>query len=130
MVQGAPDRIARAISNIVDNARTWTPPDGVSEVRLHDGTLSVRDHGPGFSERDLPHVFDRFYRAADARRLPGSGLGLAIVSQAAKAHGGQATAGNAPGGGALVEVSFGPARRPEQAEPAAEGAETPPIQIS
>ena len=67
----------------------------------------MRDHGPGFNERDLERVFDRFYRADDARRLPGSGLGLAIVKQAADAHHGDARALNADGGGALLEVSFG-----------------------
>jgi two-component system sensor histidine kinase MprB len=108
LVEGAPDRIGRAVSNVIDNARKWSPPDGTIDVRLHGGVLSVRDRGPGFAEGDIPHVFDRFYRAADARRLPGSGLGLAIVSQTARAHGGTARAGNAPGGGALVEVSFGP----------------------
>jgi two-component system sensor histidine kinase MprB len=78
-----------------------------SGVRLRDGTVSVRDHGPGFHEQDLEHVFDRFYRADDARRLPGSGLGLAIVKQAVDAHHGKAVAINATEGGALVEVSFG-----------------------
>ena len=68
----------------------------------------MRDHGPGFDEADLPHVFDRFYRADSARGMPGSGLGLAIVRQAAEAHGGSATAANAAGGGAVVTVSFGP----------------------
>ena len=68
--------------------------------------LSVRDHGPGFDERDLPHVFDRFYRADDARRMPGSGLGLAIVRQAAEARGVVCEAANA-GGGARVTVGFG-----------------------
>ena len=53
-------------------------------------------------------MFDRFYRADSARGMPGSGLGLAIVRQAAEAHGGWVTAANAPGGGALVQVSFGP----------------------
>jgi two-component system sensor histidine kinase MprB len=77
-------------------------------VQLHDGTLTVRDHGPGFDESDLPHVFDRFYRADAARRMPGSGLGLAIVQQATESHGGRAEAMNAPGGGGLVSVSFGP----------------------
>ena len=76
-------------------------------MRLADGVLSVRDHGPGFSEADLPHVFDRFYRADERARQPGSGLGLAIVRQAAEAHGGWARASNAEGGGALLRVSFG-----------------------
>ena len=68
----------------------------------------MRDHGPGFDEEDLPYVFDRFHRAKDARSKPGSGLGLAIVRQAAEAHGGFVEAANAPGGGAIVRVGFGP----------------------
>jgi two-component system sensor histidine kinase MprB len=108
LVDGVPDRIGRAITNVIDNARKWSPTDGAIDVRLRAGVLSVRDHGPGFDERDLPHVFDRFYRAAHTRRLPGSGLGLAIVRQTALAHGGNATALNAPDGGAVVQVSFGP----------------------
>ncbi|MGD1058144.1 MAG: ATP-binding protein [Solirubrobacteraceae bacterium] len=107
MVLGQADRIGRAVSNLIDNARKWSPPGGVVEVALKDGVLSVRDHGPGFQEADLPFVFDRFYRADDARKLPGSGLGLAIVRQAAEACGGIAEAENAPGGGALLRVSFG-----------------------
>jgi len=107
MVLGQADRIGRAVSNLIDNARKWSAPGGVVEVGLEDGVLSVRDHGPGFQEADLPFVFDRFYRADDARKLPGSGLGLAIVRQAAEACGGAAEAQNAPGGGALLRVSFG-----------------------
>jgi two-component system sensor histidine kinase MprB len=108
LVEGEPERIARAISNLVDNARRWSPPGETIEVELADGVLSVRDRGPGFDEHDLPHVFDRFYRAEGARSESGSGLGLAIVRQAAEAHGGWARAANAPGGGALLRVSFGP----------------------
>jgi two-component system sensor histidine kinase MprB len=111
VVDGAADRIGRAVTNVIDNARKWSPPEGAIDVRLQGGVLSVRDHGPGFNEQDLPHVFDRFYRAADARRLPGSGLGLAIVSQTARAYGGSASAANAPDGGAVVRVSFGPPER-------------------
>jgi two-component system, OmpR family, sensor histidine kinase MprB len=106
------DRVGRAVTNIVDNARKWSPPDGEIEITLRDGELTVRDHGPGFDERDLPHVFDRFYRADNARRLPGSGLGLAIVKQATQAFGGKAAAGNAPDGGAIITVRFGSAREP------------------
>lgn len=117
VIHGAPDRIGRAVTNVIDNARKWSPAGGAIDVRLRDGLLAVRDRGPGFADQDLPHVFDRFYRAADARRLPGSGLGLAIVSQAARSHGGTARASNAPGGGALVEVSFGaPVAQPETGE--------------
>jgi two-component system, OmpR family, sensor histidine kinase MprB len=102
-----PDRVGRAVTNVIDNARKWSPSDGVIEVSLRGGTLVVRDHGPGFNEQDTDHLFDRFFRSADARRMPGSGLGLAIVKQAAEAHGGFAEAHNAPGGGAVVRVSFG-----------------------
>jgi two-component system sensor histidine kinase MprB len=126
LVRGEPDRINRAVSNLLDNARKWSPPGGTVEVGLSaDGVLTVRDHGAGFDPADLPHVFDRFYRAARARGMSGSGLGLAIVRQAAEAHGGFVEASNAPGGGALLRVSFGPATRP--AEPAATevGAPTP-----
>jgi two-component system sensor histidine kinase MprB len=108
VVRGEADRINRAISNLLDNARKWSPPGGVVEVSLRDGVLSVRDHGPGFGEQDLGKVFERFYRSESARKLPGSGLGLAIVRQAAEAHGGYARAANAGGGGARMEVSFGP----------------------
>jgi two-component system sensor histidine kinase MprB len=115
VVSGQADRIGRAVSNLVDNARKWSPPGGVIEISLGDGVLSVRDHGPGFEEADLPFVFDRFYRADDARKLSGSGLGLAIVRQAAEACGGSVEAQNANGGGALLRVSFGPAVRLEAA---------------
>ena len=108
VIRGSPDQVARAVANVIDNARTWSAEDGVIEVALRDGVLSVRDHGPGFAEDDLERVFDRFYRSENARRLPGSGLGLAIVKQTAEARDGFATAANAPGGGALVRVSFGP----------------------
>jgi two-component system sensor histidine kinase MprB len=102
------ERIARAVSNLIDNARKWSPPGGLVEVTLRGGELAVRDHGPGFASDDIPHVFDRFFRSDRARAMPGSGLGLAIVRQAAEAGGGWAVATNAPGGGALVRVSFGP----------------------
>jgi two-component system, OmpR family, sensor histidine kinase MprB len=114
------DRIARAVANLMDNAVKWSPPGGTIEIELRDGTLTVRDHGPGFHEQDLPFVFDRFHRARDARSKPGSGLGLAIVRQAAEAHGGFVQAGNAPDGGALMTVSFGP--RLELADPGVESA--------
>src|SRR4051794_3316154 len=107
LLRGRQERIARAVSNVIDNARKWSPPGGLVEIVLRDGRLSVRDHGPGFDEKDLPYVFDRFFRSDRARGMPGSGLGLAIVRQAAEAGGGHVEAANATGGGALVLVDFG-----------------------
>ena len=107
LVSGEAERIDRAVSNLLENASKWSPPGASIEVDLKDGLLTVRDHGPGFAEADLPHVFERFYRADAARGQPGSGLGLAIVRQAAEAHGGSVVAENAPGGGALIKLRLG-----------------------
>jgi two-component system sensor histidine kinase MprB len=103
VVRGAPAQLDRAVSNLLDNAAKWSSS---VDVGVTDSEVTVRDHGPGISEEDLPHVFDRFYRAADARNLPGSGLGLAIVRQVAQTHGGEATAENAPDGGAVFRLKL------------------------
>ncbi|MFE6053977.1 sensor histidine kinase [Kitasatospora sp. NPDC056446] len=104
-VPGVPARLARLVSNLLDNAAKFSPPGAVVEVRLTAGLeLTVRDHGPGIAAEDLPYVFDRFYRASAARALPGSGLGLAMARQIAHAHGATLTAEAAPGGGALFRL--------------------------
>ena len=64
----------------------------------------MRDHGPGIADTDVPHIFERFYRATSARSMPGSGLGLAIVQQVAEAHGGTIAAEPAAGGGTLMRL--------------------------
>jgi two-component system, OmpR family, sensor histidine kinase MprB len=106
IVAGAPDALTKAIANLLDNAVKWSPAGECVEVSVAAGTVSVRDHGPGIEPADLPHVFDRFYRATTARTLPGSGLGLAIVKQVAEAHGGTITAGSAAGGGAIFTLQL------------------------
>jgi two-component system sensor histidine kinase MprB len=108
LVEGSPASLSRAITNLVDNALKWGPPGAPVEVAVQKGVVSVRDHGPGITDDDLPHVFDRFYRAAAARTLPGSGLGLAIVRQIAEAHGGTITAEQAVGGGSLFTLRIPP----------------------
>ncbi|HEY6760894.1 MAG TPA: HAMP domain-containing sensor histidine kinase [Baekduia sp.] len=112
VVEGAPERLARAINNLLDNAAKHSPEGGTVAVVLHDGVLTVRDHGPGIDPEDLPHVFDRFHRGANARGRPGSGLGLAIVRQVAEAHGGSVALEPAPGGGTLARLAL-PSERVE-----------------
>jgi two-component system sensor histidine kinase MprB len=116
VVRASPSRLDRAIVNLLENAVKWSPPSSPPiEVRVHDGCVEVRDHGPGIDEADLPRVFDRFYRAPAARATPGSGLGLAIVRQFAETHGGSVHAENAEGGGALLVLEL-PALRMSAAE--------------
>jgi two-component system, OmpR family, sensor histidine kinase MprB len=103
-VVGDAERLHRAITNLLDNAVKWSPPGAAVEVRVRRGEVTVRDHGPGIAPDQLPKVFDRFYRAPEARRLPGSGLGLAIVRQVAEHHGGSVEVAAAPGGGALFTL--------------------------
>ncbi|WP_328309486.1 HAMP domain-containing histidine kinase [Streptomyces sp. NBC_00442] len=105
---GVPARLARLISNLLDNAAKFSPAGVPVEVVLASGELTVRDHGPGIAPADLPHVFDRFYRAEQARALPGSGLGLAMARQVARAHGAELTAERAAGGGALFRLTLPP----------------------
>jgi len=102
-VVGEATALERAVTNLLDNAAKWSPPDGKVTVRLSDGVLTVDDRGPGIPEHERARIFDRFWRSDDSRTLPGSGLGLAIVRQVSERHAGtvQAT-GNASGGARLV----------------------------
>ncbi len=99
-VLGRPDRLGRAVNNLLDNAAAHSPPGTPVEVAVDRDGVRVRDHGPGLGADEATHVFDRFYRGASSRARPGTGLGLAIVRQVAEAHGGSAGAANTPGGGA------------------------------
>ena len=106
VVEGSADRLRVAIRNLLDNAAKFGPPEGPVDVRLAGGSLTVRDHGPGISPDDAPHVFDRFYRSLSARAVPGSGLGLAVVREVARGHSGSVAAENAPGGGAVMRLTL------------------------
>jgi two-component system sensor histidine kinase MprB len=104
IIRGVPSSLERAIGNVLDNAAKWSPPGGEVDVDVEDGTVTVRDRGPGIDDADMPHVFDRFYRSPSARTMPGSGLGLAIVRQVAEAHGGEVVAERAKGGGTRITL--------------------------
>ncbi|WP_405949837.1 HAMP domain-containing histidine kinase [Streptomyces prunicolor] len=111
---GRPGMLQRAISNLVENAAKFdragqTAIDISISGPAHPGTVRVEvlDRGPGVSETDLFRIFDRFYRAADARSLPGSGLGLSIVREVALAHGGAPFALRREGGGSVIGFTVG-----------------------
>ncbi len=110
VVTGVPERVERAVANLLDNARKWSPAGEAVDVAVHDGVVEVRDRGPGIAEEDLPLVFNRFYRSAKARGMPGAGLGLAIVKQIADAHDGRVTVDAAPGGGAVLRLQLSSTR--------------------
>lgn len=105
-VVAKPEQLLRAVGNLLDNAAKFSSDGTPIELSVRGGRLQVRDHGPGIAAEDLPRVFDRFYRAVDARSLPGSGLGLAIVRQIAEDAGGTVDAANHPGGGAVFTLEL------------------------
>ncbi len=113
-----PRRLDVILANLIGNALKH----GGSPVRVsvreegEDLLIRVRDHGPGIPEDVLPHVFDRFYKASASRpRSEGSGLGLSIARENANIHGGEITADNSPGGGAVFTL-----RLPRDASPLVE----------
>ncbi|MGW3041928.1 HAMP domain-containing sensor histidine kinase [Kitasatospora sp. NPDC001159] len=112
-VHGDAAGLERAVINLLDNAVKYSPPGGTIEVRLQQGVLTVRDHGPGIPPDELQYVFDRFWRSPSSRQLPGSGLGLSIVAQSVREAGGEVTLGPAEDGGpgalATVRLPGGPA---------------------
>ncbi|MFF3491496.1 ATP-binding protein [Streptomyces sp. NPDC002795] len=115
-VRSEPAALERAVVNLLDNAVKFSPERGRVEVRLMRGTLTVRDHGPGITDDELPHVFDRFWRSPTARALPGSGLGLSIVARTVEASGGHIALSAADGGGTIATLVL-------------PGAPTPPPEI-
>ncbi|MGZ3666908.1 MAG: sensor histidine kinase, partial [Ktedonobacterales bacterium] len=104
--------LARAISNLLDNALRHAPAGGCVLVRwertARGCSFAVEDTGSGFHPEDLPHVFEPLYRGDTSRNRAtgGAGLGLAIARRIIRAHGGDLTAANASTGGAIVTATF------------------------
>jgi two-component system, OmpR family, sensor histidine kinase MprB len=114
-VEAHADRLSRAVGNLLDNARKWSPEGQVVSVTCRDGAVVVSDRGPGIAPEDLPHIFDRFYRSPAARGQPGSGLGLAIVAQVVKAEDGTIHAESDPAGGTRMTLTLPTVERPTDA---------------
>jgi two-component system sensor histidine kinase MprB len=102
VVLASPAALERAVSNLVDNAAKFDASSGPIDIEITAGRLVVADRGPGIAPDDVNRVFDRFYRADDARSRPGSGLGLSIVREVVERAGGTVEAAARPGGGAIV----------------------------
>jgi two-component system, OmpR family, sensor histidine kinase MprB len=111
------EQLQRAIRNLLDNAATWNPEGATIEVVVDPTGLTVRDHGPGIADQDLPHVFDPYYRSETARGKPGTGLGLAIVHDIVNRHGWTVTVDPAPDGGTLAAIRIPKTTTPEQPSP-------------
>lgn len=97
-----PTLLEIVLRNLLDNALRYSDQGEIS-CTVEDSRLVVTDHGPGFAEADLAHIFDRFYTGPRGRH----GLGLALVQHVCNASGWQASAGNSPAGGARVVVELG-----------------------
>ncbi|WP_310717864.1 HAMP domain-containing sensor histidine kinase [Streptomyces lydicus] len=116
-VRAEPAGLERAVVNLLDNAVKFSPAGGSVEVRLSGGELTVRDHGPGIPQDELPHVFERFWRSPSARSLPGSGLGLSIVARTAEQAGGAVRLRSADVGGTEAVLTLPGAVTPPPAPP-------------
>ncbi|MBA2698858.1 MAG: HAMP domain-containing histidine kinase [Nocardioidaceae bacterium] len=115
-VVGEAQILERAVTNLLDNAAKYGPPGGTVTVELDKGQLDVADQGEGITDRDLPMIFERFYRADSARTMPGSGLGLSIVRQAAERHGGSVSVRNSKPHGVVFSMRV-PGRGEDRAAP-------------
>lgn len=102
--------IERAVTNIIGNAIEHTPENGIIDVNLslenNTYCISVSDSGSGIPSEDLPHIFERFYRADKSRnrKTKSTGLGLAIAKEVVELHEGSIKAGNSPNGGAIFTI--------------------------
>jgi heavy metal sensor kinase len=110
-ISGDNRMIQRMIANLLDNAIKYTPAGGSVEVTVNTAnhnavTIAVKDTGIGISEKDIPHIFERFYRCDPSRSEAGIGLGLSFARAIARAHGGDITVFSAPEQGSTFTVTF------------------------
>ena len=111
IIEGNSVLLSRAVGNLLDNAIKYTPSGGKVQIKLgcHNGQaiVAVVDNGPGIRAKDLPRVFEKFYRArAELDDVPGTGLGLAIVKTITEQHGGTVWVESQPDEGSIFTISL------------------------
>jgi two-component system, OmpR family, sensor histidine kinase BaeS len=110
LVEGDPQRLHQVVVNLLTNALKFTPAGGTTRVEVEaDGggaRLTVTDTGVGIPPEELPHIFDRFWRGAQARTAAGSGIGLTVVAELVQAHRGTVAAESEPGAGTRIIVTL------------------------
>lgn len=110
MIYGNSDRLEQVITNVITNAMKYTPNGGkitVSSMYMYDSvTIKVKDNGIGIPQKDIGHIFERFYRVdkARSREMGGTGLGLAIAKEIIEAHDGEISIKSSPGSGTEVMI--------------------------
>ncbi|OGM26613.1 hypothetical protein A3D00_01235 [Candidatus Woesebacteria bacterium RIFCSPHIGHO2_02_FULL_38_9] len=109
-VHGSKDKITRAVLNVIDNAIKYTPKAGLVSISLHqksdNAIIEIKDNGVGITEKELPHIFERFYRGSKTERILGSGLGLAIAQNIIKSHQGEIRVVSKVGKGTSVKITL------------------------
>jgi signal transduction histidine kinase len=130
LIRGDAKLVARAISNLLDNALKYTGPGGTIHVETHSGAHAVcriRDNGPGIAPEHLPHIWEPFYRpdSSRSRETGGSGLGLSIVQAIVERLGGQATLDSQPGQGTVATIQLPKATQTGPLAPSAAAAAAP-----
>ncbi|OGG03845.1 hypothetical protein A2W14_04870 [Candidatus Gottesmanbacteria bacterium RBG_16_37_8] len=109
-VSGHPDKLIRSILNIIDNAVKYSPAKTTITISLskkgQNAHLEIKDQGKGITQKDLPHIFDRFYRADSVKNIEGSGLGLAIAEGIINAHQGHLHVDSTPGKGTRITITL------------------------
>jgi heavy metal sensor kinase len=103
------NRLQQALINLLDNAVKYTPSGKITISADQDDTkvmISVRDTGVGISTDEIPHLFDRFFRADKSRSVPGSGLGLSLVRAIVHKHGGAIRVSSSPGIGSTFTIDL------------------------
>ena len=119
IILGDEDRLAQVLSNLISNSIKYSPAGGEirirGQVRPEHIIICVSDQGPGIAQEDIPHVFDRFYRASEAsRKTKGAGLGLYLARAVIEAHNGRIWVDPKPDSGARICFSLPRDEAPNQ----------------